>query len=228
MIGHAHPRIIDHAEIVYRQFGIRTVRDFDDVLDRADVYCVDNSSTLYEFAAAGKPVVVLNCPRYRKQVHHGLRFWDHVPGIQCEGPEDLAAAVGEALEDPPKWREARQTALDAVYPLHDGRSAERAAALVLELADTLEVDYPDEPAPTIRRHRLIEYVVHGPNGEAEVFLVEGEALKLLRKRNRSGDGWWLEQRVDGETMNTDAHLSPEFEEQAAPAGGAGWQQTPSR
>ena len=53
----------------YEAHGIEYVPDFDDVLRRADVYACDNSSTLYEFASTGRPVVVLNAPWYR---------WKHI------------------------------------------------------------------------------------------------------------------------------------------------------
>ena len=59
VLGHQHPNRRDIGEW-YRRHGIEFTADFDEVLRRADVYACDNSSTLYEFASTGRPVVVLN------------------------------------------------------------------------------------------------------------------------------------------------------------------------
>ena len=53
------------------------MRDFDEVMERSTLYICDNSSTLYEFASTGRPVVVLNAPWFRRDIEHGLRFWEH-------------------------------------------------------------------------------------------------------------------------------------------------------
>jgi len=135
VIGHSHPRIWSTAKVVYEHWGIEPVRQFEEVMDRADLYCVDNSSTLYEFAATDRPVVVMNCPRYRRDIHHGLRFWDHIPGIQVDEPDELAGAVALALEDPVELRRLREEAMERVYPQRDGKAGERAAALILETLD---------------------------------------------------------------------------------------------
>lgn len=126
VIGHAHPRILADLEPYYRQAGIEVVADFDEVCRRADVYVCDNSSTMYEFAASGRPVVTLNAPEYRRDVHHGLRFWDAIPGVQVDEPDDLIRAVETALADRPALRAAREHALDIVYAYRSG-AAQRAA-----------------------------------------------------------------------------------------------------
>ena len=185
VLGHAHPRMIGHAGVAYRQAGITLVEDFNEIMERADLYAVDNSSTLYEFAALDRPVVAMNCPRYRRGVSHGLRFWDNVPGLQCDQPEDLADVIAAALEDPPEAQKLRRDAVDVVFPLNDGRAAERAAGLVLELWGQLEANYPDSEVPTGRAR--VEYIVTNPAGESiERFLVADEARRMARKR---GDGW---------------------------------------
>ena len=58
LLGHQHPNRNDLGYF-YREHGIEYTADFDEVLRRADVYACDNSSTLYEFASTGRPVVVL-------------------------------------------------------------------------------------------------------------------------------------------------------------------------
>jgi hypothetical protein len=107
------------------------VPDFADVCRRADVYVCDNSSTLYEFASTGRPVVVLNSPQYRGTVNHGLRFWDaaHV-GLHAWPGDNLGDVVERALQDPPKAREDREDALDIVYAYRTGGAQRAADAIV--------------------------------------------------------------------------------------------------
>lgn len=134
LLGHAHPRIADEASAIYRGAGIEFVETFEEVVARADLYACDNSSTLFEFAALGRPVVVLNAPHFRRDVHHGLRFWTEADvGLNVDGPEELAPAVLKALEDPPELAEVREAALDRIYPVRDGSSALRAAIAVEDL-----------------------------------------------------------------------------------------------
>jgi hypothetical protein len=134
VIGHAHPKG-DWPERMarkYRAARIPFVPDFDDVCRQADVYVCDNSSTLFEFAATGRPVVVLNAPQYRRNVHHGLRFWDaaHV-GVQVDHPRDLIAGIERALEHRSDDVAAREDALETVYAYRHG-AAERAAAAITD------------------------------------------------------------------------------------------------
>lgn len=129
LIGHAHPRYLMVADRHYRRHGIETVADFADVCRRADVYVCDYSSTIYEFASTGRPVVVLNAPWYRREVDHGLRFWSAIPGIQVDDPDDLVGAIAEALADPPARQAEREAALDMVYAYRTG-GAQRAAAAI--------------------------------------------------------------------------------------------------
>lgn len=133
-IGHAHPKADWGRRMAsrYREAGIPFVEDFADVCRQADVYIVDNSSTLFEFAATGRPVVVLNSPEYRRNVNHGLRFWDaaHV-GVNVERASELFPAVARALDDAPDLRAAREDALGIVYAHRTG-AAERAARVVEE------------------------------------------------------------------------------------------------
>jgi hypothetical protein len=137
VIGHAHPKGDWPQRMAheYRRWGIEFVPDFEDVCRRADVYVCDNSSTLFEFAATGRPVVVLNALEYRKNVNHGLRFWDAADvGIQVDDPALLGDAVQEALQDAPERQAAREAALDIVYQPRAGGAALAAAAITDWLA----------------------------------------------------------------------------------------------
>lgn len=128
-IGHGHPRRPDLAWR-YKAAGIEYVRDFAEVCARASVYVCDNSSTLFEFAATGRPVVVLNDRRFRRDREHGLRFWEAADvGIQVDSPADLVAAIRTAIADPPELAAARQAALELIYQPLVGGPALAAAAL---------------------------------------------------------------------------------------------------
>lgn len=132
LIGHYHPMAARAVLPVYRRLGIEIVDSFEDVCRRADVYVADNTSTLYEFASTGRPVVVLNAPWYRRDVEHGLRFWVAAGvGIEVDAPDLLVAAVERALEtaNDPERRGWREAVLDIVYGRRKGASKRAAKAL---------------------------------------------------------------------------------------------------
>lgn len=139
VLGHGHPRFYRDLVPMYERHGIEPVADFAEVLERADVLCFDNTSAGYEAAACGLPVVALNAPWYRRDVHHGLRFWDFVPGPQADTPDDLWPAIEQALE--PHWAERRAEVSAVVYPAHTrGHAARLAASKVrVTLATTARV-----------------------------------------------------------------------------------------
>jgi hypothetical protein len=160
VLGHGHPRIMPVLVPIYESLGIEVVRDFEDVLARADVYVNDASSTLYEFASLDRPVVVLNSPLYRRNVKFGLRFWEHSDvGVNCDDPKDLLGAIAEALRDSPEQQAKRKAAVDAAYKFHDGTAGQRAANAILEhFAESARLPFhpseivaPVRPGTTIRR-----------------------------------------------------------------------------
>jgi hypothetical protein len=134
VLGHGHPRARRHFARLWRSLGVEHVECFDEVVRRASVYVVDNSSTMFEAAACGIPVVVLNAPWYRRDVDLWPRYWRCADvGINVDGPDDLAAAVLAALDDPPAVSAARRRVVAEVYPLLNGGAARRSAEAVLAL-----------------------------------------------------------------------------------------------
>lgn len=130
VIGHAHPLYLTDMALWYRRNGIELVPDFREICRRADVYVADNSSTIFEFAATGRSVVLLNSPAYRRDVEHGLRFWSAADvGVQVDDPACLEESICLALSDPPKLRRARDRALRTVYAVRDGSAALAAATI---------------------------------------------------------------------------------------------------
>ncbi len=132
LIGHGHPRMFDRLAPWYKRMGIEAVSSFADILRMADLYACDNSSSLFEFAATGRPVVVMNPPFYRRGTNHGLRFWEAADvGLGIAQPSDFDKTVLRALKDPTQARVNREAALDLVYSYRDGSSAERAAEAIM-------------------------------------------------------------------------------------------------
>jgi hypothetical protein len=131
LLGHGHPKAARELERLWRGLGVEYVPSWHEVLRRADAYVCDNSSTLFEFASTGRPVVVLNAPWWRRSVSYPPRFWQAASvGVQVEQPGELEAAVALALEDRPGQRRARRAALRLVYARR--RGAAQAAARALE------------------------------------------------------------------------------------------------
>jgi hypothetical protein len=121
VIGHGHPRAQAALAPEWARLGVPMVSSLPDVLARASVLVADNTSALYEAAAVGIPVVVLDAPWYRRDVNHGLRFWEAADvGVRIGDPADLVAAVERALADPPEVAAAREAALRVVYPHRTG------------------------------------------------------------------------------------------------------------
>lgn len=131
LLGHAHPKATNLAR-TYRALGIEYVPDFDEVSRRADLLVADNSSVLFEFASTDRPVVVMNAPWYRREVRHGIRYWEgsHV-GQNVAEPDDLVDAVSDALRL--GWHYPREAVVNEVYTYRKD-AAKRAASAILEWA----------------------------------------------------------------------------------------------
>jgi hypothetical protein len=100
LIGHCHPRAREVIYPLYRQLGIRIVENFYDVCKESQLYICDNSSTIFEFAALGRPVVMMNSKFYRRSANYGLRFWENTDvGVMVDRPEDLVDIVGKVLDN---------------------------------------------------------------------------------------------------------------------------------
>lgn len=135
VLGHGHPRAWGQMNRLWHDLGVEAVRESARVLDRAGLLIADNTSLLYEFAALDRPVVALNAPWYRRDVHHGLRFWNLVPGVQCDGPDDLAGLdLAGQVDLDPEGR-SRRIVVGQVYSHSDGSSGQRSADWLAELME---------------------------------------------------------------------------------------------
>lgn len=113
---HCHPRYADTFARSVKNNDFNFIADRDVFLGSITVLAADNTSLLFEAAAHGRMCIVLNSPTYRRDVHHGLRFWvvDEV-GIPCDDPKDLIRCVTEALNPTEEDLNCRKSALDYVY-----------------------------------------------------------------------------------------------------------------
>lgn len=116
VLGHAHPKLANRLMPWYAAHDIPATRRFSDVVARAAVYVVDNSSTIFEWAALDRPVVVLDAPQYRRDVELGLRFWECADvGVRIEETADLPYAIDAALADPAPVARRRRQIVAQVY-----------------------------------------------------------------------------------------------------------------
>lgn len=136
LIGHAHPRIAGVMQGIYAKHGIEYVADFSEVIERAEVYICDNSSTIFEWASLDRPVVLLNAPWYRRDVEHGLLFWEFRDiGVQVDQPRELPEKIKTALADPKEIAERRREIVRQVYGPCNGSAAKKAAAALQEILE---------------------------------------------------------------------------------------------
>lgn len=135
IIGHGHPNDWLKFERFWQQIGIEPVKDFEEVIDRAWIYAIDNSSTLFEWAALDRPVIVLNGSLYRRNIEHGLRFWEFADiGVNCDKPKELDKAFDQALKDPIKIKKRRREAINQIYN-NLGSATETAAKTIEQIAN---------------------------------------------------------------------------------------------
>lgn len=133
VLAHAHPRAHRGMRHWAETIGMEWEPIAERLFARADMIIGDNTSLLYEFASLDRPVLCLNAPWYRRDVEHGLRFWSHVPGLQCDEPSDLVRLAFEAWWDPDEARALRAAAVAEAYSACDGQATRRAVAAICEV-----------------------------------------------------------------------------------------------
>jgi hypothetical protein len=133
LIGHAHPRLMPQIQDFYIKNKIRIVNDFEKVLELADVYCCDNSSTIWEWCITEKPVVLFNPPFYRREVEHkgNPRFWRlSCIAPLCNKPEELIDCIWEAVKNHEKYQPIIRQAKKEVLHITDGTATQTACEII--------------------------------------------------------------------------------------------------
>lgn len=131
LVMHGHPMEAEKFKAFAEEHNIPYIEKFEDVLKIADIYIIDNSSTLYEFAATGRPVIVLNSPHYRKNVRHGIRFWAYIPGVQVDDPMRLEQTIVELCGGRDAFKDMRYRITHALYP-YKGEATQRAVTAITD------------------------------------------------------------------------------------------------
>lgn len=132
VFGHAHPKWFGKIEQMMWDAGMTVLATDRDVFLNADIVLVDNSSMGPEAMALDRPVVWLNAPWYRRDVHHGGRFWDWTQGVRTiDEPEELESLnLWDVLGDDPA---PRAKIVSEVYAFTDGSSSQRAADFIEQI-----------------------------------------------------------------------------------------------
>lgn len=134
ILGHSHPKISHRLIPWWEENNIQTTYHWKRVKQIASVFVADNTSCLYEFAALDRPVVVLDAPFYRRDVNHGLRFWEYADvGVRISDPHDLEDAIKYALTDPPHIAAERQRIISKVYSATGEAATEASVTAISEV-----------------------------------------------------------------------------------------------
>lgn len=87
VLGTRHPRA-NFLKGFWERLDVPTA-DAAEIRERAQLICVDNSSFAFEMQYLNRDVITLNAPWFRRDVEHGLRFWEYAPGVQVDNPDEL-------------------------------------------------------------------------------------------------------------------------------------------
>ncbi|MCK0472944.1 CDP-glycerol glycerophosphotransferase family protein [Halalkalibacter sp. APA_J-10(15)] len=186
VLGHGHPLMIETLIPYYEEYGFEVVKDFNEVMNRADLYICDHMSTLYEFASTGRPVVVLNAPWYRRRVEHGLRFWEFANvGINCDEPNQFISSIEKALEDPLEQKELRKKAVQGVYKYTDGRASVRASKALVKFVEANKVHLPSRRQTQVKGYSgintLLKKQIDTSNSKIIIYGAGDHTTRLLNK-----------------------------------------------
>jgi hypothetical protein len=129
-IGHGHPKAWNYLSAYWYDQKVEPVKDWQEVVGLIDALFIDNSSIMFEAAALDIPMVLMESDKWRRNVNHGMRFWDYADlGPVVRPGDSLADAFEEAFDD--RYAERRRTVAREVYAIQPGLDflASRSAAL---------------------------------------------------------------------------------------------------
>lgn len=134
LVGHSHPRIARHASLFYSKIGIEYIPSFEEVVKRADVYCCDHSSTIYEWAALGRKVVVLRRDNGKHMVYSSGLLYDYMDNIGARADWNTLQHIDRLLKeyrntDVMSQQEYDNAIVHALFP-YLGHSVERAEEVI--------------------------------------------------------------------------------------------------
>jgi hypothetical protein len=127
---HCHPRQEHEGRRCAQIMGVPYIGRFEDVVRHCEVYVADNTSTIFEFAAMDRPVVLLTAPWF-KNSNHGGRFgrWRLV-GHETFCPDDLRETIEEwAVGANDGYRDTRMEIVGEAFPTIEGAAKLAAEAI---------------------------------------------------------------------------------------------------
>lgn len=131
--GHSHPRWNGALDAPMTEAGMELLRTDGEVFRNAHMLIADNTSLIPEMASLGRRVALLNCPNYRRDVHHGGRFWEWTQcTLEFDDPSDILQLDLGSKWDSPSFARASKTLAKQVYAFNDSRCSQRAAAFIVE------------------------------------------------------------------------------------------------
>lgn len=181
MAGHDATILFSGHHLVVRQLGelphgavqVPTDMDITEVMAIADVLVTDYSSILFDFLPSRRPLV-LHAPDLEEYARERGLYLDMatLPAPLCRTPEELDAALAEALRAAPNNRSPLLDEAIATYcPREDGRATERVMAFFFDDADADVLERPSR-----KRNLLFHVGNFSPNGVTASFNRLAEAL----------------------------------------------------
>jgi hypothetical protein len=128
---HGHPRASKEHRAFAEHFKLDYIESFAEAIESNWIYCCDNSSTIFEWASLQRPVVVLNSHLYRRNINHGMRFWEYADiGAQVDNPSAFPEILRRAMDNDAAYRPRREAIVAELYQATDGQAARRAAQAI--------------------------------------------------------------------------------------------------
>jgi hypothetical protein len=138
VVGHSHPKAAHVLMPFWVNMGVEYIPTLAEVFDRAHVLVADNTSALPEFMSLGRPVIMLNSPRYSRSKSVGMRFWEwDQAGLMIDEPYALTQVDLDWLVFEDTFAAGRREVVSSVYAHTDGRASERAGNFVREIYERI-------------------------------------------------------------------------------------------
>lgn len=137
VVAHEHPKWRGEMTRRMRGFGLEILDWDEEVFEQANILIVDNSSLAPEMMLLGRPVVFLNAPQYRRDIEHGMRFWDWpMSHPTVDSSEELMAInLWDLIQPSYANAYSLEDTANEVYAFTDGKSSQRAADWIVDLLE---------------------------------------------------------------------------------------------
>lgn len=133
VFGHSHPRWGDALFEPMLDAGMTLLRTDADVFRAAGMLIADNTSLLPEMASLYRPVALLNCPQYRREVEHGGRFWEWPRwALNFDEPFELVNFDLAHWVTDTRFAQTAFGLAEHTYEHNDDQASRRAASFVVE------------------------------------------------------------------------------------------------